>query len=110
VLVLLLCSLVLISKLKTTRAILLLYNPSCSSTVQYSAIQYLGPNGLRYVLLRIFLLFRALQVDVSDVFASIEEYKVSRGLKIQAWGIANTTLEDVFIRIATDAQAGIALA
>lgn len=50
-----------------------------------------------------------MQVDVADVYAAILELKSKRGLKIQAWGIANTTLEDVFIRIATEAQAGIAL-
>lgn len=48
----------------------------------------------------------SLQVDVADIFARIEESKAKSGLKIQAWGIANTTLEDVFIRIATEAQAG----
>lgn len=51
----------------------------------------------------------SLQVDVADVFAAIQESKTKQGLKVQAWGIANTTLEDVFIRIATEAQAGIAL-
>jgi hypothetical protein len=44
------------------------------------------------------------QVDLAQVFATVERAK-SR-LQIQAWGIANTTLEDVFVKISKEAQLG----
>ena len=39
------------------------------------------------------------QVDIADVFVVVE--RAQEELHIQAWGISNTTLEDVFIKIAT---------
>ncbi|GBG60709.1 hypothetical protein CBR_g12446 [Chara braunii] len=38
------------------------------------------------------------EVDLADVFNAIERAKTK--INIQAWGIANTTLEDVFIKVA----------
>ncbi|GBG60704.1 hypothetical protein CBR_g12441 [Chara braunii] len=38
------------------------------------------------------------EVDLADVFDAIERAKTK--INIQAWGIANTTLEDVFIKVA----------
>ncbi|GBG75008.1 hypothetical protein CBR_g19522 [Chara braunii] len=40
-------------------------------------------------------------VKIADVFARVEAAK--KRLTIHAWGIANTTLEDVFIRVAKEA-------
>ncbi|GBG75141.1 hypothetical protein CBR_g19654 [Chara braunii] len=37
-------------------------------------------------------------VDLADVFTAVEKAKAK--INIQAWGIANTTLEDVFIKVA----------
>ncbi|CAI5486916.1 unnamed protein product [Closterium sp. Naga37s-1] len=41
-------------------------------------------------------------VNMADVFATVAEAKAR--ISIRAWGIANTTLEDVFISIAKEAQ------
>eukprot|EP00897_Mesotaenium_endlicherianum_P000653 jgi/Mesen1/10589/ME000085S09920 len=46
------------------------------------------------------------EVDVADVFLAVERAKGE--LQIQAWGVANTTLEDIFITIAKDAGGGTA--
>lgn len=43
------------------------------------------------------------EVRVSDVFQAVEEAK-SR-FTVFAWGLADTTLEDVFIKVARHAQA-----
>ena len=45
-----------------------------------------------------------LQVELSSVFEQVEDAK--REMSIRAWGIANTTLEDVFINIARAATPG----
>ena len=45
------------------------------------------------------LVGNGVQVDISDVFVVVE--RAQEDLHIQAWGISNTTLEDVFIKIAT---------
>lgn len=47
---------------------------------------------------------RGAQVDLAQVFAAVERAKGR--LQIQAWGIANTTLEDVFVKISKEAQLG----
>ncbi|CAI7772154.1 unnamed protein product [Closterium sp. NIES-54] len=43
------------------------------------------------------------EVEVADVFATIAS--VRDQMSIRAWGFTNTTLEDVFIKIAKTAQA-----
>jgi flagellar hook-basal body complex protein FliE len=43
------------------------------------------------------------EVRISDVFQAVEKAK-SR-FTIYAWGLADTTLEDVFIKVAKSAQA-----
>eukprot|EP01018_Ginkgo_biloba_P024057 Gb_37630 [translate_table: standard] len=43
-----------------------------------------------------------LEIKIADVFRAIEHAKTY--LTIQAWGLADTTLEDVFIKIAREAQ------
>lgn len=47
------------------------------------------------------------EVKIAEVFAAVEDAK-SR-FTVQAWGLADTTLEDVFIKVARGAQAGITL-
>lgn len=47
------------------------------------------------------------EVRIAEVFAAVEDAK-SR-FTVQAWGLADTTLEDVFIKVARGAQAGITL-
>lgn len=47
------------------------------------------------------------EVDVADVFTAVERAKSH--LTIQAWGISNTTLEDVFIKVAKGAVGGTTL-
>ncbi|KAL2613554.1 hypothetical protein R1flu_025246 [Riccia fluitans] len=42
-------------------------------------------------------------VDIATVFAEVERAK--RTFTIQAWGVADTTLEDVFIKVSREAQA-----
>ncbi|XP_043704668.1 ABC transporter A family member 7-like isoform X2 [Telopea speciosissima] len=42
------------------------------------------------------------EVKIADVFQAVEEAK--RKFTIQAWGLADTTLEDVFIKVARGAQ------
>lgn len=42
------------------------------------------------------------EVRVSDVFRAVEIAKSK--FTIQAWGLADTTLEDVFIKVAKEAQ------
>ncbi|BBN17972.1 protein MpABC85 [Marchantia polymorpha subsp. ruderalis] len=46
-------------------------------------------------------------VQIAQIFASVEKAKQS--FSIQAWGIADTTLEDVFIQIAREAQGDVPL-
>ncbi|KAJ4974015.1 hypothetical protein NE237_007189 [Protea cynaroides] len=48
------------------------------------------------------------EVKIADVFQAIENAK--RNFTIQAWGLADTTLEDVFIKVARGAQASDELA
>lgn len=43
--------------------------------------------------------WQCVQVDISDVFVVVE--RAQEQVHIEAWGISNTTLEDVFIKIAT---------
>lgn len=43
------------------------------------------------------------EVRIADVFQAVENAK-SR-FTVQAWGLADTTLEDVFIKVARGAQA-----
>ncbi|CAI9112232.1 OLC1v1012649C1 [Oldenlandia corymbosa var. corymbosa] len=43
------------------------------------------------------------EVKIADVFQAVEEAK-SR-FAVHAWGLADTTLEDVFIKVAREAQA-----
>eukprot|EP00850_Spirogloea_muscicola_P003309 SM000013S26478 [mRNA] locus=s13:611469:617905:+ [translate_table: standard] len=47
------------------------------------------------------------EVEIVDVFKAVEQAK--QAMQIQAWGVANTTLEDVFITIAKEAQEGTVL-
>ncbi|KAL3678985.1 hypothetical protein R1sor_021941 [Riccia sorocarpa] len=42
------------------------------------------------------------EVEIGRVFATV--VKAKRKMHIQAWGISDTTLEDVFIKVARDAQ------
>lgn len=46
-------------------------------------------------------------VEIGQVFTGMQKAKQS--LSIQAWGIADTTLEDVFVKVAHEAQGDIAL-
>lgn len=48
-----------------------------------------------------------MQVELSVVFELVEDAK--KDVNITAWGIANTTLEDVFIDIARSTAGGSAL-
>ncbi|CAN6456043.1 unnamed protein product [Victoria cruziana] len=43
------------------------------------------------------------EVRIADVFRAVEHAKSK--LSVQAWGLADTTLEDVFIKVARGAQA-----
>ena len=45
----------------------------------------------------------ACQVDVDSVFAAVSDAKARLGLR--AWGLAHTTLEDVFISISSQSDA-----
>ncbi|KAL2938324.1 ABC transporter A family member 7 [Bienertia sinuspersici] len=42
------------------------------------------------------------EIRISDVFKAIE--KLKKRFTVQAWGLADTTLEDVFIKVAREAQ------
>lgn len=42
------------------------------------------------------------EVKISDVFQAVEEAK--KRFTIQAWGLADTSLEDVFIKVAKGAD------
>ncbi|KAG6555863.1 hypothetical protein Mapa_002504 [Marchantia paleacea] len=44
------------------------------------------------------------EVQIARVFATVERAK--QRLRIQAWGISDTSLEDVFIKVAREAQQG----
>ncbi|BBN10058.1 ABC-2 type transport system ATP-binding protein [Marchantia polymorpha subsp. ruderalis] len=44
------------------------------------------------------------EVQIARVFSTVERAK--QRLRIQAWGISDTTLEDVFIKVAREAQQG----
>lgn len=48
-----------------------------------------------------------LDVEIGQVFATMEKAKLH--LTVQAWGIADTTLEDVFVKVARDAQGDVPL-
>ncbi|KAG0592931.1 hypothetical protein KC19_1G291300 [Ceratodon purpureus] len=47
------------------------------------------------------------EVSVTTVFTAIEQAK--KRLHIQAWGLSDTTLEDVFIKVARGVNGGVAL-
>lgn len=42
------------------------------------------------------------EVKIADVFKAVETAK--RSFSVSAWGLADTTLEDVFIKVARGAQ------
>ncbi|VAI77753.1 unnamed protein product [Triticum turgidum subsp. durum] len=42
------------------------------------------------------------EVRIADVFMAVENLK--RRVEVQAWGLADTTMEDVFVKVATGAQ------
>ncbi|KAF2927371.1 hypothetical protein DAI22_06g200400 [Oryza sativa Japonica Group] len=42
------------------------------------------------------------QVRIADVFMAVENFK--RRTEVQAWGLADTTMEDVFVKVAKGAQ------
>lgn len=42
------------------------------------------------------------EVRIADVFQAVETAK--RNFTVSAWGLADTTLEDVFIKVAREAQ------
>lgn len=42
------------------------------------------------------------EIQISDVFKAVEKFK--KRFSVQAWGLADTTLEDVFIKVAREAQ------
>ncbi|KAM3191966.1 hypothetical protein ACQJBY_069292 [Aegilops geniculata] len=42
------------------------------------------------------------QVRIADVFMAVENLK--RRVEVQAWGLADTTMEDVFVKVTTGAQ------
>jgi hypothetical protein len=44
------------------------------------------------------------EVTIADVFRTVENAKTK--FNIQAWGLADTTLEDVFIKIANESTKG----
>lgn len=47
------------------------------------------------------------EVNIADVFRAVEIAK--KRFTVHAWGLADTTLEDVFIKVATAAQPSINL-
>ncbi|CAM0910189.1 unnamed protein product [Alopecurus aequalis] len=42
------------------------------------------------------------EVRIADVFMAMENFKMR--VEVQAWGLADTTMEDVFVKVATGAQ------
>uniref|UniRef100_A0ACD6AEE2 Uncharacterized protein n=1 Tax=Avena sativa TaxID=4498 RepID=A0ACD6AEE2_AVESA len=42
------------------------------------------------------------EVRIADVFMAMENFK--KRVEVQAWGLADTTMEDVFVKVATGAQ------
>lgn len=42
------------------------------------------------------------EVRIADVFMAVENFK--KRVQVQAWGLADTTMEDVFVKVATGAQ------
>lgn len=46
-------------------------------------------------------------VEIGQVFTAMQNAK--QRLTIQAWGIADTTLEDVFVKVSRDAQTEVTL-
>lgn len=42
------------------------------------------------------------QVRIADVFMAVENFK--KRTEVQAWGLADTTMEDVFVKVAKGAQ------
>ncbi|KAK1611123.1 hypothetical protein QYE76_034796 [Lolium multiflorum] len=42
------------------------------------------------------------EVRIADVFMAVENFK--KRVEVQAWGLADTTMEDVFVKVATGAQ------
>ena len=47
------------------------------------------------------------EVRIADVFRAVENAK--KRFTVHAWGVADTTLEDVFIKVAREAQPSAAL-
>ena len=47
------------------------------------------------------------EVSAAAVFTAIEQSK--QRLQVQAWGLSDTTLEDVFIKVARSADGGMKL-
>lgn len=47
------------------------------------------------------------EVSITTVFSAIEQNK--RRLRIRAWGLSDTTLEDVFIKVARGVHGGVPL-
>jgi hypothetical protein len=41
-------------------------------------------------------------VRIADVFMAVENFK--KRVEVQAWGLADTTMEDVFVKVAKGAQ------
>ncbi|CAN6207394.1 unnamed protein product [Urochloa humidicola] len=42
------------------------------------------------------------EVRIADVFMAVESFK--KRVEVQAWGLADTTMEDVFVKVAKEAQ------
>jgi hypothetical protein len=42
------------------------------------------------------------EARISDVFMAVESFK--KRVEVQAWGLADTTMEDVFVKVAKGAQ------
>ena len=42
------------------------------------------------------------EVRIADVFMAVESFK--KRVEVQAWGLADTTMEDVFVKVAKGAQ------
>jgi hypothetical protein len=47
------------------------------------------------------------EVSVATVFTAIEQAK--KHLEVKAWGLSDTTLEDVFIKVARSVEGGVQL-
>lgn len=47
------------------------------------------------------------EVSVAKVFTAVEQAK--QRLQVKAWGLSDTTLEDVFIKVARSVEGGVQL-